>query len=36
MDPTKGLLDDKGSPLVSPNEVEIEMGNIENSSQKLL
>ena len=36
MDPTKGLLDDKGNPLVSPNDVEIEMGSLENSSKKLL
>ena len=35
-DLAKGLLDDKGQPLVSPNDVEIEMKDINNSSKKLL
>ena len=35
-DPAKGLLDDKDKLLVSPNDVEIEMSDINNSSKKLL
>ena len=34
--PANGLLDDNGKPLVSPNDVEIEMSDVNNSSKKLL